>query len=215
MANPDSPRKRFSGLLFDLDGTLLDSFSVHLEAYQVMFALFGIQMTEEKFLASYCPNWYQTYEAFGLPREVWETANSYWLEAAEQRVPELIPGAKETLAQLHGSYQLGIVTSGSRHRVWRDLERTGIKSLFQTVVTGDDVQRPKPFPEGLELALRQLGRQPNEVAYIGDAQADYEMAQAAQVYFLGIPSAFASLTLEHPCRQVTVITDLLKVFGLE
>jgi HAD superfamily hydrolase (TIGR01549 family) len=206
-------QEKFSGLLFDLDGTLLDSFDTHFEAYRIMLSRFSIEMSEEIFLASYSPNWYRTYQAFGLPEDVWEVANSYWMEAIKELTPKLFPGVSETLAGLSNSYELGIVTSGSKNRVLRDLESTGIKSFFQVAITGDDIKRPKPDPEGLELALSKMKLLPGEAVYIGDAHADYEMAQAANVHFLGIPSAFASLDSGHPCRKLQSITDLLKLFG--
>ncbi len=203
---------RFKALLFDLDGTLLDSFSAHLEAYRIMFARFGIHITNESFLASYSPNWYETYEAMGLPKEVWEIANSYWLEAAASQTPDLFPGVERILTRLSTSYKLGLVTSGSKSRVWRDLARTGVSGHFEVVITGDDVQQPKPAPEGLQLALGKLDLQPHEAVYIGDAQADYEMAQAAKVDFVGVRSAFASLKSTDHCLQVETIADLVKVF---
>ena len=142
--------RTIKGLLFDLDGTLLDSFSVHFEAYRVMFSRFGIEVDEEKFLSTYSPNWYHTYEALGLSREVWNTANLYWREEVGKRSADLLPGAKETLTKLSESYTLGLVTSGSKSRVMSDLERTGISPLFRTIITGDDIRTPKPSPEGLE-----------------------------------------------------------------
>jgi pyrophosphatase PpaX len=204
---------KFSALLFDLDGTLLDSFSTHFEAYRVMFSRFGIEMSEQIFFASYSPNWYHTYQAFGLPEDVWEVANSHWIEAVNALPQKLFPGVVETLARLSKSYELGIVTSGSKNRVLRDLESTGIKSFFRVIITGDDIKRPKPDPEGLELALSRMELLPGEALYIGDSHADYEMARAANVHFLGIPSAFASLDPAHPCHKVQSITDLLKLFG--
>lgn len=206
--SPDKVR----GLLFDLDGTLLDSFPAHFEAYRVMFARFEIEISEESFLAAYSPNWYHTYEAMGLPGEVWEEANRYWVEAAEKLPPRLLPGVVETLDALRDSYRLGIVTSGSRGRVLKDLERTDISRFFGVVVTGDDVRAPKPAPEGLQLGLSRIGLEAEEVVYVGDAHADYEMARAAGVPFLGIPSSFASLKDDHPCYKVRSITDLLEVF---
>jgi HAD superfamily hydrolase (TIGR01509 family) len=145
----------------------------------------------------------------GLPKETWETANSYWLEAAAQQTPGLFPGVERILPQLSSSYKLGLVTSGSKSRVFRDLERTGIKTTFETVITGDDVQQPKPAPEGLELALVRLEIQPHEAVYIGDAQADYEMAHAAKVQFVGLSSAFASLKAIDSCIQVETIAELV------
>lgn len=213
MVNPDLDQKRLKALLFDLDGTLLDSFSAHLEAYRIMFVRFGIAITKERFLASYSPNWYETYQAMGLPKEAWETANSYWLEAAAQQTPCLFPGVERILTQLSGSYKLGLVTSGSKSRVFRDLERTGIKTTFATVITGDDVQNPKPAPEGLEMALARLDIQPHEAIYIGDAQADYEMAHAAKVQFVGVRSAFASLKAIDSCIQVRTIAEIVTLLA--
>jgi len=195
-------------LLFDLDGTLLDSFTVHYEAYKSMFVRFGIQITKESFLSTYSPNWYKTYQAMGLPEKDWDSANSIWVEEAEKRPSELLPGVWETLTKLHESYTLGLVTSGSKSRVIKDLDGTGIRHYFKTLVTGDDIQKPKPSPEGLEIALLDLDLKPNYAAYIGDAYADYEMAQAAGVYFIGVRSAFNNLDSSDPDFRVHPITDL-------
>jgi len=217
MARQSTTKTTIRGLLFDLDGTLLDSFPAHFEAYCAMFARFEIHITEESFLRSYSPNWYHTYRQMGLPKECWSEANSYWIEEAEKRPPELFSGAKETLDRLSASYKLGIVTSGTKSRVIADLRRTGIESLFKVLITGDDIERPKPEPEGLHRALDHLDMRTTEAVYIGDATADYEMAVAAGMDFVGIPSRFASLKSDHPCFKVRDITDLIEVFqaGLE
>ena len=81
-------RKNLKGLLFDLDGTLLDSFSAHFEAYRAMFERFDIQISKDSFLATYSPNWLHTYQAMGLPAELWATADAYWREAAAQQQPD-------------------------------------------------------------------------------------------------------------------------------
>ena len=204
-------RKEFKGILFDLDGTLLDSFSVHYEVYEVMFARFGIHITKGSFLSTYSPNWYETYRAVGLPEEHWDAANSCWVEEAEKRSPELLPGVYETLTRLREHFTLGIVTSGSKSRVLKDVERTGVRAFFQIIVTGDDIRTPKPAPEGLELALRSLGMGPNEIVYVGDALADYEMAKACGVHFLGVSSGFANLDPNHSGYKLHPITDLPEV----
>ena len=213
MINAYPKRKQLKGLVFDLDGTLLDSFSAHFEAYRAMFARFGIQISEASFLATYSPNWLHTYQAMGLPAELWATADAYWLEAAEQQKPGLLPGVRETLATLRNSYKLGLVTSGSKERVLRDLARNQIEAYFGIVITGDDVQKPKPSPDGLQLALRQLGLKTREVVYIGDTDIDCKTAQAAQVDFIGIPSAFGRLRSDHTIFKIQTIPDLLESVG--
>ena len=205
---------KYSTLVFDLDGTLLDSFSVHYEVYEIMFAHFGIQITREAFLSSYSPNWYLTYEAMGLPKEHWEPANLIWVKEAEKRTPELFPGTLETLAILFEYYVLGLVTSGSKSRVIKDLGRTGIERFFKTIVTGDDIKEPKPSPEALELALREMDKRAEEVVYIGDAYADYEMAKAAGVHFIGVSSAFASLRFDDPNYAIHPFTELPSLLGV-
>jgi pyrophosphatase PpaX len=195
-------------LLFDLDGTLLDSFAVHLEVFKTTFAQFGIQLTEENFLSTYSPNWYKTYEALGLRKEDWTAADAYWLKEAETKTPQLFPGVNENLIKLNGNYTLGLVTSGSKSRVVRDLKATGITHYFKTIVTGDDIKTPKPSPEGLELALRNLNKLADESVYIGDSSADCEMAKAAGVSFIGVRSKFDSIAPTQPDYLIQSIAEL-------
>lgn len=209
--------KAFNNLktvLFDLDGTLLDSFSVHLEVFKTTFAKFGIQLSEEDFLSNYSPNWYKTYEALGLRKEDWASADELWLKEVENKTALLFPGVRESLSTLNKHYTLGLVTSGSKVRVERDLKATGINHFFKTVVTGDDIKTPKPSPEGLELALSMLESKADEAMYIGDASADYEMAKTAGVFFIGVNSEFESLINNNPDYVVNSIADLPKLIGI-
>ncbi len=211
-------RKTIAGIkaiLFDLDGTLLDSFPVHYEVYKIMFGRLGIKINKEKFLSTYSPDWYKTYEAMELPKEKWELANSYWLEEAEKHSPELFPDVFKILLTLSEHFTLGLVTSGSRTRVMNDLERTGIKYLFKTIVTGDDIKNPKPSPEGLNMALNNLKVKANETLYISDTTIDYEMAKAGRVLFMGVNSEFKSLNPDHSEYSIHSITDLPGLLGIK
>lgn len=208
MIVPNLDLQSLRAVIFDLDGTLLDSYPVHFQAYTYTFERFGIQLSEQDFLATYSPNWLDTYRALGLPEEVWEQADEYWLEAASRLAPELFPGARETLESLRRAYRLGLVTSGSRERVHRDLGRRELQEYFETIITGDDVDNPKPDPDGLLKALSLLGIGAGQAVYVGDSGLDWEMATAAGVLFLGIQSRFASLGPDTPCYQVASITKL-------
>lgn len=203
---------RTAGLIFDLDGTLLDSFQAHFQAFMAMFERLGYPVTEATFFANYSPNWLETYERLGLPRELWQQADTVWMEEATSRPPQLFPGVPNLLERLATRYPLGLVTSGSKQRVLNDLERNGIRHHFTPVITGGDVRAPKPAPEGLLLALEAMRLRPDQAVYIGDALADWEMSRAAGVPFIGIPSRFASLTPETPCDQVRSLVDLLDLF---
>lgn len=209
MHTTDLHPSKTPALLFDLDGTLLDSFPAHFRAYLAMFQHYDIQVTEESFYRLYSPNWLETYRRVGLPEEKWSEADEVWMEEALKHQPELFPGAGETLQTLGQRYRLGLVTSGSKDRVLGDLRRNGILDTFEVIITGGDIQRPKPDPQGLQMALEQLGLGVEQAVYIGDALADYETARNAGMRFIGIPSHFASLTPDIPCPQVKDLSELL------
>ena len=213
MKNTNLINRTYKALLFDFDGTLLDSFSVHFDVFKVVFAHFGIEIDKQHFIDTYSPNWYKSYEAMGLPEKDWKSADKFWIETAEKRRTSLFPGVPETLTKLCDSHVIGLVTSGTKSRVVKDLERTGIGPFFKTVVTGDDILKPKPFPEGLEMAISHLGLQHEEAAYIGDAYADYEMAQAAGVDFIGVKSAYGGLDSDGSYCYVSSIAELPYLFS--
>lgn len=145
----------------------------------------------------------------GLPRDLWNQADRHWLEAAATLEPELFPTVPEILKQCRILFPVGLVTSGSRSRVNRDLRRTGIEELFSVIVTGDDVQSPKPAPEGLLLAMAELEIDPEETVYVGDAQADFEMARAAGVSFVGVKSTFSAFEKNLPFEPLKSIDQIL------
>jgi hypothetical protein len=104
-----------------------------------------------------------------LPEDDWEQADVYWLEAASRLSPELFPGVLETLERLRRNYLLGLVTSGSSERVRRDLGKRQLQEYFETIITGDDVQKPKPTPMGCSRPCRRSACQPTKRSMSGTA----------------------------------------------
>ena len=197
-----------AAIFFDFDGTLIDSFPDHLQAYQVALAPYGIQLTAEAYFAAYSPHWYHTYEVLGLPREVWAEVDEAWLVAAAEHESALFAGVPQMLDELGRQTVLGIVSAGSRSRVLSDLQRTGIVDCFQVVVAGDDVQHPKPHPQGLLLALSAAGLPAEAALYVGDAREDCAMAHAAGVPFVGVAAQFATVRLAPECATISTIAEL-------
>jgi phosphoglycolate phosphatase len=74
---------------------------------------------------------------------------------------------------------LALVTMDSRHNVARAIADLGLQGVFDSIVTADDIREPKPAPQMLVSAARQLGLEPSELLMIGDSRADVLMAQAA------------------------------------
>lgn len=184
-----SRRRHLRAVLFDWDGTLLDSAQACRRSYERLFGSFGIAFDDAIFEATYSPDWYRTYEKVGLPREKWGEADTAWLQYYAEEECSLVTGAHEALALLERKgVSTGLVTSGTGERVRRELARLGLD--FRAVVCSEDVTHRKPHPEALLAGLARLEAAPVEAAYVGDSPEDVEMARAAGVYSVGISGAF-------------------------
>src|SRR6267378_1893423 len=163
MANKQ--KRPVEGVLFDWDGTLINSYHADASAYLAMFKAMGIRWGVKEFEKNYSPNWYHVYRAAGLPRKSWEEADRLWRAHYAKYQPKLISGARRVLTQLGDAHPLGLVTSGDR-------------------------PRKKPHPEPLRMALRQMKLDPSVCVYVGDAAQDVEMAQRAGVRAIGVLGPF-------------------------
>lgn len=180
-------------LLFDWDGTLVDSAHLGLVAFEKTFDALGVPFVHAVYEAKYSPNWYSTYEALGLPKEHWQTADELWIRHYGEQSAPLIEAVGETLLQLREKgYQLAIVTSGSRSRVSREVEQCVLRDAFAVIICNEDIVNKKPHPEGLELAMREMNVAPSQCAYVGDAPEDIEMGRRGQVMTIGVRSDYPS-----------------------
>jgi pyrophosphatase PpaX len=183
--------RRLRAILFDWDGTLLDSAEATFRSYQKLFGSFGIAFDRERFAQTYSPDWYRTYTAVALSREHWPEADSRWLELYASEEPVWIAGALEAVALVRGAgLSTGLVTSGSRARVERDLEKLSGAALFDVLVCSEDAAHKKPHPDPLNRALERLRIGPGEAACVGDSPEDIEMARAAGVFSVSVAGAF-------------------------
>jgi len=178
------------GVLFDWDGTLINSYDADASAYLAMFKEMDISWGIEEFEKNYSPNWYQVYRAAGLPRRRWEDADRAWRAHYAKHRPKLIPGARRVLVRLGNAHPLGLVTSGDHERVTRQLREFRLTRLFAARVCSGDTLRKKPHPEPLRLALRQMELDPSACVYVGDAPQDVEMAKRAGVRAIGVLGPF-------------------------
>src|ERR1019366_6482471 len=104
-------------VLFDWDGTLLDSFEADAQAYFQMFAALGMTWTMAQLKQHYSPNWHRVYRAARLPIAKWDEADRLWMRFYRKHEPELQPGARQVLRALERRFMLALVSSGSRSRV--------------------------------------------------------------------------------------------------
>lgn len=186
-------QKHIQNLLFDWDGTLVDSAHLGLVAFEKTFAELGVPFEHAVYEATYSPNWYSTYEALGLPKEHWQVADEIWIRHYGEQSAPLIEGVGETLLSLRDKgYQLAVVTSGSRSRVCREVEQSVLREAFAMLICNEDIVNKKPDPEGLLRAISSMNVDPSQCAYVGDAPEDIEMGRRAKVMTIGVRSAYPS-----------------------
>jgi HAD superfamily hydrolase (TIGR01509 family) len=185
-------QNRFSAraVLFDWDGTLLNSYAADVRAYLSMFRALEIKWTERDLAVHYSPNWYRVYRAALLPRSQWTEADRLWARAYQLERPPLLPGARRVLRMLARKFDLGIVTSGNRARVRRQLREFALADYFSACVCSEDAPKKKPHPAPLQLALKRLRFSPEQCVYVGDTAEDIEMARRAGVRAIGVLGPF-------------------------
>ncbi len=170
-------------VIFDVDGVLVDSHEANDIFYERLLVAAGYpKPTRAELHACFHLTMHDSIAKLTEADEqevarVWgmgHNGNFYPKEAL--RFPASL---LKVLRELHKKYRLAIVTGRSRTGVQTIFERQPIGELFEVAISAQDYQNPKPHPEPLLLALKQLGLDPDEAVYIGDSHTDIEAAREA------------------------------------
>lgn len=179
-------------VVFDWDGTLVDTLGALFRANVAVFASFGIPFDEAAYRRHYAPDWRVMYARLGIPPERLDEANEGWLDHFDGgREIDVFPGVLEALQRLRAAgLAIGLVTAGHRAIVEPQLERTGVGGLLDARVYGDDLPVHKPDPRPLRVALAALGLEgrPEAAWYVGDAPDDMRMARTVGARAVGVAS---------------------------
>ena len=187
---------RVRAILFDWDGTLLNSFSAGYHASMTVYAHFGIDMDRKRFYATYKPNWLDSYRQLGLPEKDWDKADALWRDTYLQQEKSLFPFVRNLLDTLQEEgYVVGLVTAANRSRVEQEIDRFELRNKFATVVCFEDTNNKKPHPESLLKALNQIRREPSSTAYVGDRPEDIQMGRKAGAFTVAVQSDYGTLPI--------------------
>jgi pyrophosphatase PpaX len=177
--NPWTP----SAVLFDLDGTLIDTYHLYLESYRralepVIGRAIGPEDVAEQRPSSerhFLEDWLGAEQAAACHASMLE----HYRVLHGAMCEGIYDGVREMLAALRAAgIPLGIVT-GKGRAAWEITARSLDLGRFEVVVTEDDATEPKPHPGGLQKALAALGVEPAAAAYIGDSPGDLEAGRRA------------------------------------
>ncbi|NLE95657.1 MAG: HAD-IA family hydrolase [Dehalococcoidia bacterium] len=202
-------------VLWDLDGTLLDSRELHWLAWRESLAGEGLSLSREKFDASFGQRndaslaaWFGlTAAGVDFARIAGEKEERY-RRLVRKRGVELLPGVEMWLARLSAAgWRQALATSAPRPNVDAILEVLGIGSIFATIVTAEDVMRGKPDPEVFLAAARRLGAPVYRCVVVEDAPVGIEAARLAGMRCIGVGPRYASLRADLTAPSLAALDE--------
>lgn len=195
---------RVNAILFDLDGTLVDSSQAYKEAGRAGFAAVGLSDFNDDRIAFEAARRLEhglpiddLFSKFRISREVEERFLPAYLSAYYSAViskSKPFPNVKETLQSLSQHFPLALITLRYvvREQVIDELKHHGLKKYFPVVVTALDVKKPKPSPDALLAAAKKLEVPINECAVVGDSTVDIQAGKSAGTKTIAVLSGLFS-----------------------
>jgi pyrophosphatase PpaX len=208
-------------LLFDLDGTLIDTNELIISSFlHTLEIYYPNQYKREDVLPFIGPPLYDTFVKMDPDRveEMITTYRKYNHEKHDELVTEF-DGVFDTVKILHEKgLKLGIVTTKMRKTVDMGLKLTKLDQFFDVIVALDNVKNAKPDPEPVLLALKRLDSKPEEAIMIGDNYHDILAGKNAGTKTAGVAWSIKGkefLASYEPDYMLEHMSDLLKIVGVE
>lgn len=211
----------FKTVLFDLDGTLIDSVDLIVESYRHAFEAHGLpDRSRHEILAGLgTPLRIVFGNMTDNPAEVdaWiATYRAYNLTHHDARV-QAYPGIVDMVLRMKAAgIRLGLVTSKNRVGAQRGLSLVGLADAMEVIVGADDVANPKPHAEPVERALAALGMPAESCLFVGDSHHDIHCGRGAGVWTAGVtwgPFDRTHLEMVAPDHYCDSPRELLQLVG--
>lgn len=177
-------------ILFDLDGTLLNTAPAIIESYKYLFNKYrkDVVFDEEKQLEVIGPSLFVMFEKYFPDKDVDELVKEYreYNFKIHKEFVSPMNNAEALLKQLkEEGYKIGVVSTKLKDAVEMGLKMFNLDEYIELVIGYDSVKNQKPDPEGLLLACKEMNHTQDECIYIGDTPTDIKAAKNAGIYSIG------------------------------
>ena len=199
---------RFPVVLFDFDGTVVDSGAIILASMRhATSTVLGREFSDDELLASVGGPGLEAQMQVLAEDKTDELVRAY--RAHNEPLHDTLEfclGMENVLTTLKAQgCQLGLVTAKRRSTVDLAFARLPLAGLFEAIVGGDETERHKPDPEPLLLGLARLGAEPGDAAYVGDSPFDMTAARAAGMFAVGV--TWGRIHGRESLRDADVVVD--------
>jgi len=200
-------------ILFDLDGTVIDSTEAILESFHNSFDVHNLKHPSDENIKSLIGHPLDImYKELGIDEDmVWDIVDTYKLHYRKisRQKTVLLSGAKESIELASTYAQLGVVTTKTAKYSKELLEHFGLMHYFKILIGREDVINPKPHAEPINKALETFTCNKEDVWMIGDTRMDIASAQNACVNHVAVLSGYDNQ------KQLNELTTLIKQDVLE
>jgi pyrophosphatase PpaX len=220
---PEPSRRTLPAVLFDLDGTLIDTIELLLSSSRHAFdGWHRATPTEAEWIAGIGTPLVEQLRAYAAnEEEVGILVDRYraFQHIHHDRLTRCYADVPAEIARLHDrGYPLGVVTSKASAIAARSLSHVGLARYLDVVVGYDETQRHKPHPEPVLEGLRRLGAQADRAVYVGDSPHDIHAGNAAGVVTVAAtwgPFSRETLAAAGPNHFIECMADLAGVLDRE
>lgn len=185
-------KKRFKGILFDMDGVLVDSMQYHCKSFQKIFKDLGISVDEEEIYKREGQASREIFEQIFNMKDVNLNEDQINKIVQERRKifseiekTKIFKQVKKILPELRNHYKLGVVSGSNEETVKRFVDKE-FNGIFDSVVTGDDVSRTKPDPEPFYKGSKELELEKNNTMIVENAPLGIKASDRAEMYCIAV-----------------------------
>lgn len=214
----DDLSKKTKGVIFDLDGTIIDSYEAIYIGLAHVFNHFSVPLFPFQQLGQYLGgSLEEILKPFFAPHEIEEAKHIFRNKYRDIYLDKtsLLEGAREIIEELsRQSIRLAVASNKSGKFCRELLSHLGIDGFFSAIRGGGDAVRSKPFPDLVNAAVMDLGLHPNEVVMVGDTVEDIRAGKAAGIDVYAIGNGYHPLERlipERPRRILRELGDLPRV----
>lgn len=203
-------------ILFDLDGTLIDTNDLIAESFVYTFKQYGLDYTKDEVQIFNGPPLIDTFEKINYEQsqEMFQTYiehNLYHHDYYVKAFPYVVDTVKKLRKQ---GIKLAIVTSKMKENAKRGIKISGLDGMFETIVALDDVTHAKPHPESILKAMEELNANKETTLMVGDNSHDIEAGHNAEIRSAGVSWSVKGKEFLQKFQPTYMLNDIRDILDL-